>query len=65
VDPNGDIWIANYGDSTYALYNSSGTQITTKLAAPAVAGAESWGLPSLWPWIAITMPGLQISPPIR
>jgi len=28
-DTNGDIWIANYGNSTYALYTNSGTQITT------------------------------------
>jgi len=28
ADPNGDMWIANYGNSTYALYNSSGTAIT-------------------------------------
>jgi hypothetical protein len=29
ADPNGDMWIANYGNSTYALYSSSGTQIRT------------------------------------
>jgi sugar lactone lactonase YvrE len=28
ADPNGDMWIANYGNSTYALYNSSGAAIT-------------------------------------
>lgn len=29
ADPNGDMWIANFGNSTYALYSSSGTQIRT------------------------------------
>ncbi|HEY0307097.1 MAG TPA: hypothetical protein VGB94_02995 [Acidobacteriaceae bacterium] len=28
-DPNGNMWIANYGNSTYALYANAGTQITT------------------------------------
>jgi len=32
-DLNGDIWIANYGNSTYALYTNSGTQITTNCNA--------------------------------
>ncbi len=29
ADPNGDMWIANYGNSTYALFNSSGLALTT------------------------------------
>jgi hypothetical protein len=28
-DTNGDMWISNYGNSTYALYSNSGTHITT------------------------------------
>jgi sugar lactone lactonase YvrE len=28
ADPNGDMWIANYGNSTYAIYSSSGSAIT-------------------------------------
>jgi len=29
ADTNGNMWIANYGNSTYALYSNSGTPITT------------------------------------
>ena len=29
VDLNGDIWISNYGNSTYALYSPTGSSITT------------------------------------
>jgi len=32
-DTNGDIWIANYGNSTYALYTNSGTQLTANCNA--------------------------------
>ncbi len=30
-DPIGNMWIANYGDSTYALYTNSGTQAANRL----------------------------------
>jgi len=32
-DPNTNMWVANYGNSTYALYSNSGSQITTNCNA--------------------------------
>jgi len=50
-DPNGNMWIANYGNSTYALYSTSGTPITTncnsngcgygRLAFPVAAAVDN------------------------